>query len=403
MSSTFQILLVVLSFVISLVIAGYLILVPNFLPDVPNQRSLHQRTMPRGGGLSFSLTFLAFFIIILILYPGARSLTMYTVLIGSVLITGLGLMDDAFALPALTRLTFEFAVALLVCALGAPDRINLFGILELQGWPVLLIQVFWILMCINFFNFMDGMDGLATIQAWFIALVFGAALWLDIPASLADPGPPAAPDSVAGALNPGPGAAFAYQTLAVLLFALAAGLLGFLVWNLPPARIFMGDIGSHFLGFLLGFLALIFPWNAESLPAEISMHLTLMEAAPTGADLLLMTLLWMPFLLDPGLTLLRRLRRGQNVLRAHREHMYQILFQRGWSAARVVSLYGGFNALMLIPAAMKLAAVPVVYVLLAAFGLAVGFAVAHARIGALLNEPQLSPEGGSGSSGRSSS
>ncbi|MCR9144929.1 MAG: hypothetical protein NXI24_22015 [bacterium] len=378
MSSTFQILLVVLSFVISLVIAGYLILVPNFLPDVPNQRSLHQRVVPRGGGLSFSLTFLIFFIAILILYPAARTSTMYALLLGCVLITGLGLMDDAFALPALTRLTFEFAVALLVCAVGAPDRMNLFGVVEMQGWPVVLVQVFWILTCVNFFNFMDGMDGLATIQAWFIALIFGSALWLDLSGLVAGG---AGGELTATAAGPGLQSGFVYQTLAVLLFSLAAGLLGFLVWNLPPARIFMGDIGSHFLGFLLGFLAIIFPWSAEPLPTGIALRLTLFESSPQLADLLLMTLLWMPFLLDPGLTLLRRLRRGQNPLRAHREHLYQILFQNGWSAARVVSVYLGFNVLMLGPAALKLAGLPNVYVLAAALVLAIGYAFVHARVG----------------------
>ncbi|MEQ9363459.1 MAG: hypothetical protein RIF32_04410 [Leptospirales bacterium] len=396
MSSTFQILLVVLSFLISLVIAGYLILMPNFLPDVPNQRSLHQRVVPRGGGLSFSLTFLIFFVAILVLYPGTRTNTMYAVLLGCLLITGLGLMDDAFALPALTRLTFEFAVALLVCALGAPDRMNLFGVVELQGWPVILVQVLWILTCINFFNFMDGLDGLATIQAWFIALVFGSALWLDLSSMLAGAelsSAHATTAGIAGQVGPGLQSGFVYQTVAVLLFSLAAGLLGFLVWNLPPARIFMGDIGSHFLGFLLGFLAIVFPWGTEPLPTGISVRLTLFETAPVLADQLLMALLWLPFLLDPGLTLLRRLRRGQNPLRAHREHMYQILFQHGWSAARVLALYLGFNVLMLGPALLKLAGVSNLYVLLGAGVLACGYALAHAKIGGRLAASH-SPAGG---------
>lgn len=383
MSSTFQILLVVLSFVISLVIAGYLILVPNFLPDVPNQRSLHQRVVPRGGGLSFSLTFLIFFVAILVLYPATRTSTMYAVLLGSVLITGLGLADDAFALPALTRLTFEFAVALFVCALGAPDRMNLFGVIVIQGWPVILLQTIWILTCINFFNFMDGVDGLATIQAWFIALVFGSALWLDLSGMVSTGGPDSGLTTIiAGQTGGEPGMqpGFVYQTLAVLLFALAAGLLGFLVWNLPPARIFMGDTGSHFLGFLLGFLAIVFPWGTDPVPTGIAFRLILFEPSPVLADQLLMTLLWMPFLLDPGLTLLRRLRRGQNLLRAHREHLYQLLFQNGWSAGRVVTMYLGFNILMLGPAALKLLGFSNLYVLISAGCLAAVYAFVHARI-----------------------
>ena len=372
MSSTFQILLIVLSFLISFVLAGTLVLVPNFLPDVPNQRSLHRKVVPRGGGLSFSITFLFLLATVLALYPAARTPTIFALLLGCVLLTGLGLLDDAFALPALTRLTIEFAVALIVCALGAPDRIVLFGIVELQGWAVILVQVFWILTCINFFNFMDGMDGLATIQAWLICLGFGSALWLDLLN-----GVPAITGGTAPALQP----AFISHSVAGLLFALAAGLLGFLIWNLPPARIFMGDTGSHFLGFLLGFLGIIFPYSPEPLPTGLALRVTLFETSPVFADLLLLALLWMPFLLDPGLTLLRRLQRRQNVLRAHREHFYQLLFQRGWSTARVILLFTGMNLMMLIPAGLKYAGATNLTVLLVA-GLFVSiFALAHMRVG----------------------
>jgi Fuc2NAc and GlcNAc transferase len=377
MSSTFQILLVVLAFLLSFVMAGFLTLVPNFLPDVPNQRSLHRQVVPRGGGLSFSLTFLVLLGVILILYPATRTETVVALYLGCVLITGLGLLDDAFALPALTRLTIEFAVALSVCAIGAPDRIDLFGIIELQGWAVILLQILWILTCINFFNFMDGVDGLATIQAWFIALVFGAAMWLDLSGMIASP------DFSLAAVQP----AAIYQFGAVLLFALAAALLGFLVWNLPPARIFMGDTGSHFLGFLLGFLAVVFPWAPENLPQDLTFRVSLFEPSPYLADQLLMTLLWAPFLLDPGLTLLRRLRRGQNLLRAHREHFYQLLFQRGWGAVQVISLHFTFNLLMLGPAALKLAGVANLYVLGAAGVLVTLYALAHHRLGASLMPP----------------
>ena len=388
MSSTFQILLVVLSFLISLVIAGYLILMPNFLPDVPKQRSLHRRVVPRGGGLSFSLTFLIFLTAILLLYPATRPGTMYAVLLGCALITGLGLLDDAFALPALTRLTIEFAVALCVCAIGAPDRMNLFGVVELQGWPVVLIQVFWILMCINFFNFMDGVDGLATIQAWFIALVFGAALWLDLSGFVLIGGS----GGMAGggvAVEAGFQSGLVYQALAVLLFALSAGLLGFLVWNLPPARIFMGDTGSHFLGFLLGFLAVVFPYGTAPLPTGIVVHVSLFEPSVVLADQLLMTLLWLPFFLDSGLTLIRRIARGENPLRAHREHLYQILFQNGWGATRVVALYFAIDVLMLGPVALKLFGWSNLHVLGAAGALATVYALVHTRISAQARKAAL--------------
>lgn len=390
MSSTFQILLVALSFVLSLVITGFLILLPNFLPDVPNQRSLHQRVTPRGGGLSFSLTFLLFLGLILWLYPENRTPTLWALLIGGGLIGGLGLVDDAFALPALTRLSIEFTVALVVCALFGPDRMSVIGIFEISGWPVLFVQVLWLLVCINFFNFMDGMDGLATTQAWFIALAFGAALWLDLATQLGsghsfgnafaylNDGPIASASdssSLAGWQSPA-----VYQTLAALLFALAAGLLGFLVWNLPPARIFMGDAGSHFLGFTLGFLAIAFPWDATALPTGITIARTLDQAPARFADMQLMTLLWMPFLLDPLLTLIYRLRRGENPLRAHREHCYQLLYQRGWSVARVVFLYAAINASMLLPAALKWTGQTNQVVLACAGLLVLGYSYAHLRI-----------------------
>ncbi len=401
MSSTFQILLVVLSFVMSLVITGFLIQLPNFLPDVPNQRSLHQRVTPRGGGLSFCLTFLLFLGLILWLYPESRTGTLWALLVGGGLIGALGLLDDAFELPALTRRSVEFAVSLAVCAFFGPDRMSVIGIFEISGWPVLFVQVIWLLACINFFNFMDGMDGLATTQAWFIALAFGAALWLDLAAQL---GPGHSIGDAFAALHDGPfaGAVAAlaglagsgprsdtltgwqspavYQTLAALLFALAAGLLGFLVWNLPPARIYKGDAGYHFLGITLGFLAIAFPWDSTALPTGIAIAWTLDQPPARFADMQLMTLLWMPFLLDPLLTLIYRLRRGENPLRAHREHCYQLLYQRGWSAARVVLLYAMVNVSMLIPAALKWLGQTNQVVLACAGALILVYSYGHARI-----------------------
>jgi UDP-N-acetylmuramyl pentapeptide phosphotransferase/UDP-N-acetylglucosamine-1-phosphate transferase len=156
----------------------------------------------------------------------------------------------------------------------------------------------------NFWNFMDGIDGLAAMQSAFVATAAGLVA------------------AVAG------GSAIA---LAALL--LAAAVAGFLPFNAPRARIFLGDVGSGALGFACGGLLLL-AWDQRA------------------ASLPLALLLASAFLLDAGLTLARRMGAGRRWYTAHREHLYQWLVRRGLSHARVVVLYLSWNLLIVTPLAV---------------------------------------------------
>jgi UDP-N-acetylmuramyl pentapeptide phosphotransferase/UDP-N-acetylglucosamine-1-phosphate transferase len=162
------------------------------------------------------------------------------------------------------------------------------------AWPLTLL---WIIGLTNAFNFMDGIDGIAGITAVAAAGAIAAA---------------------AAALGAG--------SVAVTAAALAGGSLGFLTSNWQPARIFMGDVGSAFCGFMLAVLPLTLP--ADCVPVVL----------PVAA------LAAWPFIFDASFTILRRLRRGENIFQAHRSHLYQRLVIAGWSHRHVACLYGGMAA-----------------------------------------------------------
>jgi Fuc2NAc and GlcNAc transferase len=147
----------------------------------------------------------------------------------------------------------------------------------------------------NLYNFMDGIDGIAAVEAITVGLA-GALLLAGREPSLA---------------------------LVALVVAGAAG--GFLVWNWPPAKLFMGDVGSGFLGYIFGGLALASE-NVGALPA------------------LLWLVLLGPFFVDTTLTLLRRIARGERWWAAHRTHAYQRAVQAGWSHRRVTTLVAALSA-----------------------------------------------------------
>ncbi|MES2906778.1 MAG: glycosyl transferase [Pseudomonadota bacterium] len=235
--------------------------------DIPNNRSSHQRVTPRGGGLAIMAGFVVF---AAFLGMNAGLLAMLGLLIG------ISWLDDRATVSWQARLLgqcFVLGMSLAVLwvsgvlpALHAPDAaIPLALFLGVIGFV-------W-LWHINLFNFMDGIDGLAAIQAMIIC--FGAgAYFLDI----------------------------ADTTQALLALTLGAATLGFFVWNYPPARIFLGEVGSIPLGFLTGFFLLLL--------------------AASGAWGLAIALpLW--FWADATLTLARRLLTGHSIVTPHRAHFYQ--------------------------------------------------------------------------------
>lgn len=257
-----------------LVVAGRLRF-SQFGLDAPNHRSLHERATPHGGGLG---------IVVASLLSGAWLEIEATVLVLVVILAVLSLIDDLRHLPFWLRLVFHLGAAVLVCRM-----------LELPAWSWLptILLVGWMT---NLYNFMDGADGLAGSQGIFGYLAYGAG--------------------------------FAYggdNDLALWCASIAAACLGFLRFNWPPARIFMGDVGSISLGFLAGTLGVIGVWR---------------DVWPVWFPLMAFA----PFVLDASATLLRRALTGQRVWEPHREHYYQRMVLMGYGHNRMTMRWAAVMA-----------------------------------------------------------
>ncbi|WP_198009923.1 MraY family glycosyltransferase [Legionella tunisiensis] len=197
------------------------------LIDIPNHRSSHQVPTPRGGGLSFVLCFLASILFLFYLKFISSSMLAALLLAGGG-IAVLGFLDDRGHIPAKWRLLGHFiATSFALYLLGGMPAISLFNWTLTPGLISNILAVFYLVWLLNLYNFMDGIDGLAAGEA--ITVCFGGVLLYCFQADL----------------------------MAMFLpLCLAFAVAGFLIWNFPPARIFMGDAGSGFLGFVLGLLSI---------------------------------------------------------------------------------------------------------------------------------------------------
>jgi Fuc2NAc and GlcNAc transferase len=263
--------------------------------DIPNDRSLHSQPKPRGGGLG-----IACFGLIGVL--GAELGFWKWLLLGaSLLVALIGWIDDSGGLRARIRLVVHSIAALMVLGF-LPDVISLhLGLLELSGVWLLIPAFLMIVWMLNLYNFMDGIDGLAGAEA----IIGGAVL---------------------SVLSYYLGA----RDLALIYLTIASASLGFLCLNWPPAKIFMGDVGSGFLGFVFGALAI---------RGEITKQL------PLSASLAVFGF----FVVDSGITLIRRQLRGEKVYEAHRKHAYQKAVQKGYSHRHVTISIILVNLLWLAP------------------------------------------------------
>ena len=273
--------------------------------DVPNDRSSHRVPTPRGGGVAIALASLAASGILLA--RGVLDVRLFLALTGGGLVVAcVGFLDDRRPIPARIRLTAHLAAALwaLLCLGGLPPLRFGDQIVSL-GWMGNVAGAFGIAWSVNLFNFMDGIDGIASSEAIFIS--WGAALI---------------------ALATGEAAA-----VPAMSFAFGAVCAGFLVWNWPPARIFMGDVGSGYLGYILVVLAL---GATRENPAALAVWVILGGV----------------FFCDAFVTLVRRLSRAERVHEAHRSHAYQWLARR-WGSHRAVTLAAvAVNLLWLLPCAV---------------------------------------------------
>jgi len=271
--------------------------------DVPNDRSLHSVPTPRGGGAA-----IVFMVLLAVAWLATERRLPPLGLVSALVIGGtavalVGWTDDHYPLSALTRVAaYLLAAAWAVHALGGMSSFNL-GFVRWEPGYVLgsAIAILFIAWLINLYNFMDGTDGIAGTQA-VCAGMAGFVLFL----ARGQPG------------------------LGMLSLAVAAAAAGFLLWNWPPARIFMGDVGSCFLGYTFGVLA--------------------MAGEKSGAiPLVLWTVILSVFFWDATFTLVRRMLTGERWYRAHRSHAYQRLAQLGWSHRRVAVMVLVYNVVVLWP------------------------------------------------------
>lgn len=291
---------------ISCLLACFVICSPTYkilrichIQDIPNHRSSHVVPTVRGGGIAILLTIGLACTIVSLFYPFRVPLFAVLALF---ILSVVSFIDDVRGLSAQMRFgTHAMAAIALAWSSGLLDSNGLAaGYGTKIGVPYLVIvglMMLWMVGYTNAFNFMDGINGIASFQAGLSALAMVAV----VSAKLAD-----------------------WCTPPILLaLSVSGSAFGFLPHNFPRARMFMGDVGSAPLGLLLAFLVL---WICNT-------H---------GFDLLIpLVIVNLNFILDTGITLVRRIARGDRWLEPHREHFYQRLVRSGWSHTAVTACESG--------------------------------------------------------------
>lgn len=274
----------------------------RWLPDEPNIRSSHQQTTPRSGGLAIFAAWLAGVGVVTGFGTDptlAREGALLTPLVALVFV--IGLVDDILVLRALWKFLGQVAAAVLFVRFAGP--------LETAPLPFLgdaplglaagPITVFWIVAFMNAFNFMDGVNGIAAACAAFVMFALCVA-----------------------------GIYFSVGLWAVSAGVAAVALVGFLPFNFPKGRLFMGDNGSQMVGFMIAATAVgaanASGGNLSALFAPVAMA---------------------AFIVDVAFTLVHRAIRKRNILTAHREHVYQLLLRFGLSHGAVTAIYLGLTAI----------------------------------------------------------
>lgn len=295
--------------VISYLVTGWLASAPARLRrlDVPNERSSHTQPTPRLGGLGIVAAFIVILPLLgVMMLPAATNWLAATkfgiALLSYVIIAGVGLVDDLRRIGPLAKYLGQLLAALIALWGGV-----IFIGLELPfvgtisfGWGVgALLTIVWLTGFSNFFNFMDGIDGLAG----GVGVIYSLAL---------------------AVISIGTG----HRLIGAGCLMLAAACLGFVAHNFPPAKIFMGDVGSLFIGYVLAAFAAVTSNNGEHPAPFIAVLLT-----------------FATFTYDATFTILRRIRHGEKLYEAHRSHLYQRLVIAGQSHRRVSLTYYGLSIL----------------------------------------------------------
>lgn len=274
------------------------------LIDIPNGRSSHTIPTPRGGGVAIVISYLV--VLVWMVSTGLLGRDLFLAMFGGgALIAALGFLDDHGHIAARWRLLGHFcAAAWALFWLGGLPAISVFGMTLAPGLIVNVLAAFYLVWLLNLYNFMDGIDGIASVEA--ICVCVGAAIIY---------------------------ALSGFASLVWLPVLLACAVTGFLFWNFPPAKIFMGDAGSGFLGIMLGCLSLQGTWISSQF-------------------LWVWLILLGVFIVDATVTLIRRLVRGDKVYEAHRSHAYQFASRRFGKHLPVTSAVGVINLCWLLPVAV---------------------------------------------------
>lgn len=278
------------------------------LIDLPGQRRSHAAPTPRGGGVAIVVAVLLCVGVPIALWSPDR----WPVVLAIVLVAAVGWIDDHRPLAAGVRFAVHWLAALVVFAptllqfLAAPGAAmeafsGSFGAILAAYLVAGLVVGLAIVWSINLHNFMDGIDGLLAVQAIFVFAVL--AVLLDRHG---------APEAAAAAV------------------VMAAAVAGFVPFNFPHARIFMGDVGSGVLGLLIALVGFALLGQGTAALASVLIACS-------------------AFVVDATATLLSRMLRGRRWYSAHREHLYQWLVRAGRSHAQVVGLYTGWNLLVVVP------------------------------------------------------
>ncbi|PUB76627.1 MAG: glycosyl transferase family 4 [gamma proteobacterium symbiont of Ctena orbiculata] len=254
------------------------------LIDRPNLRSSHMVETPRGGGIAFVLVYLGA-LAWLMLAPaeggGQGDRLSLTLLLGGGLVVVIGFIDDHRNVTPQLRLVIHLIAAVIALTLLDMPGIELWPGLTAAGWWLKIVAVIGLVWLLNLYNFMDGIDGIASLQG--ITVLTGAVLLLALNRSGLEATTP--------------------------LLLLAACIAGFMLWNWPPAKIFMGDAGSGFIGYALGVFAL---HTANAYPISLWSWLILLGL----------------FVVDASWTLGVRMAKGEKWYQPHAKHAYQHLARR---------------------------------------------------------------------------
>ncbi len=253
-----------------------------YILDEPNQRSLHSISKPKSGGLGIFFSLVLGWVIVNFIF--GHNVHFYYFFIALLLLVGISFLDDRNSLLQIYRLIVHFISATLMLTgihLATQQFVNL-------NYIFLFILIVCIVWCINLYNFMDGIDGLAAGMAIIGFASYGIMGWVK-------------EDTY-------------YLVMCIVIVAANTG---FIITNFPPSKIFMGDVGSTMLGFLVAYYSMlgverdIFSWWVP-------------------------IVVFSPFIVDTTITLIYRLIIGEKFWRAHKNHFYQKLVRIGWSHYKTI-------------------------------------------------------------------